>query len=127
MKEPAIVVVTDIEQLEELRSILAAELYRIIGDESGTNLQVRISECASSIVILDLDHVPVDDRFLRNLKNANPRLSILVISSKRCHPELRESMRSTIHACLNKPLDSEEVKFWLKSITLDRPRKNAGS
>jgi DNA-binding NtrC family response regulator len=127
MKKPAIVVVTDIEQLEELRSILAAGPYRIIKGESGTNLQDLISESGSTIVILDLDHVSVDNRFLRNLKNANPGLSVLAISSKRVHPELGESMSSNIHACLNKPLDSEEVRFWLKSIILDRPRKGASS
>lgn len=123
MSEAAIVVLTDIEQLEELRSILAAGPYRIIRGESGPNLQGLISESGSNIVILDLDHVPADNRFLRNLKNANPGLSVLAISSKRFHPELRESMSSNIHACLNKPLDSEEVIFWLKSITLDKPWK----
>ncbi len=127
MAEAAIVVLTDIEQLEELRSILAAGPYRIIKGESGTKIQDLVSESSASIVVLDLDHVAVDNKFLRDLKDANPSLSILAISGKRLHPELGESMSSTIYACLVKPLDSEEVRFWIRSITLDRPRKRTSA
>jgi DNA-binding NtrC family response regulator len=123
MKEPVIVIVADSEQHEEVRTALAGEGDRTIGCESCSNLQELISDKASSIVILDLDSCHVDNRFLKKLKTENPGLSILAISSKKFHPELRESICSYIHACLNKPLDPEELKFWLRSITLDGSQK----
>ncbi|MBI5248714.1 MAG: response regulator [Desulfomonile tiedjei] len=123
MKEREIIVVTDTEQLEELRSALFTEPYRIIKCESCSDLQGLMSGSTSCIVILDLDEVCVDNRFLKKLKTGNAGLSVLAISSKKFHPELRESMSSYIHACLSKPVDPEELLFWLKSITLDNPQK----
>jgi DNA-binding NtrC family response regulator len=123
MKKPAIVVFTDIAQLEEVRTALVGEPYQTIRCKSCSNLQGMVSENASGIVIVDLDSCHVDNRFLKNLKTGNPGLSILAISSKKFHPELRESIGSYIHACLNKPLDPDELRFWLRSITMDGPQK----
>ncbi len=119
MKVPIIVLASDIEQLKELRTALAAGSYRIIECESCANLSGLISDSGSSVVILDLDSVSVDNRFLRHLKADNPGLSVLTISGQKLHPELRESISSYIHACLSKPLDADELKFWLRSIIHD--------
>ena len=37
--------------------------------------------------------------------------------ARKFHPELEESLRSCILACLTKPLDSAELQFWLRSLT----------
>jgi len=122
MKEAIIVVVVaDIDQFDELHTALMDEPYRIIKGESCSDIETLISEPGSNIVIVDLDSVPVDNRFLKKLKTSNPGLSILALSSKKFHPELREAISSYIYACLNKPLDPEELRFWLKSIILDGP------
>jgi DNA-binding NtrC family response regulator len=68
------------------------------------------------VVILDLDGLPVSNRFLRDLRRQNPEVHIIGISSRMFHPELQEAMRSDISACLSKPLDEEELIYWLKSI-----------
>jgi len=119
MKVPIIVLASDIEQLTELRTALAAGPYRIIECESCASLPGLISDSNSSVVILDLDSVSVDNKFVRHLKADNPGLSILTISGQKLHPELRESISSYIHACLSKPLDADELKFWLRSIVHD--------
>jgi DNA-binding NtrC family response regulator len=67
-------------------------------------------------VILDLDSLPVDNRFIRNLCKDAPGLCVIGTSSRTFHPELEESMRAHISACLSKPVDEDELIFWLKSI-----------
>jgi len=119
IKEPIVVLASDIEQLEILRTALASGPYRIMECESCANLSGLICDSGSSALILDLDSVTVDNRFLRHLKADNPGLFILTISGQKLHPELRESISSYIHACLSKPLDADELEFWLRSIIHD--------
>ncbi len=66
MKEAVIVVAADMEQFDELRTALAGEPYRIIKGESCSDVEALISKSGSNIVIVDLDSVPVDNRFLKN-------------------------------------------------------------
>ena len=127
MKEPIIVLAADIEQLKDLHSALAAESYQIVECESCAKLPGLISDTGSSVVILDLDSVSVDNKFVRHLKADNPGLSILTLSDQKLHPELRESISSYIHACLSKPLDGDELKFWLRSITHDTLKQRSQS
>jgi hypothetical protein len=48
--------------------------------------------------------------------NENAELCVIGVSSRRFHPELEESMRTHISACLSKPVDEGELLYWLKSI-----------
>ncbi len=68
------------------------------------------------VLLLDLDTVPVDNAFFRHLKKQIPELQILCLSSRKHHPGLAEAMGSYIYASLAKPLNVEELLFWLKSI-----------
>jgi hypothetical protein len=76
-------------------------------------------------VILDLDTVPVTSQFLRGLRKIHPQLHMLGVSKLSYHPGLEEVIGSHLFACLVKPLDVEELSFWLKSITenLSSPAK----
>lgn len=67
-------------------------------------------------LILDLDTLEVDNNFFRKLKKQIPDLHILCLSSRKHHPGLEEAMGSYIYASLAKPLNPEELFFWLKSI-----------
>jgi len=127
MKELVIVLAADIEQLKDLRTALAGGPYRIMECESCANLSGLISESGSSVLILDLDSISVDNKFLRHLKADNSGLSILTLSRQKLHPELRESISSYIHACLSKPLDADELNFWLRSITHDAHEQGSQS
>ena len=80
------------------------------------NLKERANDSTSRVVLLDLDSISVDDLGLKDLKRRNPELHILALSGQRYHPELKESMSTHIYACLRKPLDREELSFFLKSI-----------
>ncbi len=75
-----------------------------------------------AVVIVDLDTLPVDNAFFRNLKKQYPNLHIFCLSSRSHHPGLEESMGSHICASLAKPLNSEELFYWLKAIAEIEPR-----
>ncbi len=117
MREPVVVVVAGNEQLEEIRADLSVVPNRIIGCQSLSSLPDIISESDANVVILDLDSIPVDNRLVRKLKAASPAVSILAVSSRKFHPELRQAISLYIHACIRKPLDPEELRFWITSIT----------
>ncbi|MGA6925804.1 MAG: hypothetical protein WBY88_08990 [Desulfosarcina sp.] len=69
-------------------------------------------------LIMDLDTVGIDNRAIVQLKKQHPTVNIIAKSARRFHPELEESLRSHIFACLTKPLDPAELQFWLRSLTL---------
>lgn len=69
-------------------------------------------------LIMDLDTVGIDNRTIVQLKKQHPTVNIIAKSARRFHPELEESLRSHIFACLTKPLDPAELQFWLRSLTL---------
>lgn len=71
-------------------------------------------------VIMDLDSVPLDNRSIRDLASQFPAIPLLCISKERFHPELKDSIRDHIYACLTKPIDSDELNYWLKSIQEDK-------
>lgn len=70
-------------------------------------------------VIMDIDSVAVDNRSIRNLTLAYPGVSFLCTSWDRFHPELQDAICYHIYACLNKPIDPEELLYWLKCIRDD--------
>ena len=80
------------------------------------DLEQELKKDPEVAVILDLDTVPVNNQFLRGLRKMHPQLHILGISELSYHPGLEEVIGSHLLACLVKPLDVEELCFWLKSI-----------
>jgi DNA-binding NtrC family response regulator len=70
-----------------------------------------------AVLLVDLDTLPVNNNFFRSLKKQYPNLQILGLSSRTYHPGLEEAMASHIYASLAKPLNSEELFYWLKAIS----------
>ena len=74
-----------------------------------------------AVLLIDLDTLPVDNTFFRSLKKQYPNLHILCLSSHTHHPGLEEAMGSHICASLAKPLNSEELFYWLKAVSEIEP------
>ena len=74
-----------------------------------------------AVLIIDLDTLPVDNTFFRSLKKQYPNLHIFCLSSRTHHPGLEEAMGAHICASLAKPLNSEELFYWLKAISEIEP------
>ena len=127
MPRQKIIAVVDADPAEqqELCSILERNHYRATRFETTPGLVSHIRESSCDALILDLDGTSVDNRFIRSLSRENPQLCIIGISSRTFHPELEEAMRAHISACLSKPVDEDELLFWLKSISTGEPRSRA--
>lgn len=68
-----------------------------------------------SVLIVDLDTEQVTNAALRELKKKHA-LTIIALSGEHLHPDLEESLRHHIYACLGKPVDPDELFYMLKSV-----------
>ena len=110
------VVSADAREIENIRSMLsedrfASTVYRQLEDlMDGLNRADRLA------AIIDIDTVRLTNRNVRNLAGRFPEVSIFCISTARLHPHLQDAMTRHIRACLVKPVDPDELGFWLKSM-----------
>jgi DNA-binding NtrC family response regulator len=116
MQKTVLVVDANHKERRELCRVLERNHYAAAPMEALSELMRHLMENRCDALILDLDSLPVDNRFMRNLSRENPELRVIGISSRTFHPELEEAMRAHISACLSKPLDEDELVYWLKSI-----------
>lgn len=80
------------------------------------DLNRRIAENDVLAVVIDIDTVPVDNRTIRDLTIRNPNIYFFCLSERRFHPELKDAICYHIYACINKPIDPDELLFWVRSI-----------
>jgi DNA-binding NtrC family response regulator len=125
MNQSIAVVDASPEEGHALCAVLANHQYSVIPLGSLDELIKAIRENSCHAVILDLDSLPVDNRFVRKMCKENPGLCVIGLSSRTFHPELEESMRTHISACLSKPVDEDELLYWLKSICSGEPQPRA--
>ena len=81
---------------------------------SGLEAGLMSSECMAAI--LDIDSVPLDNRAIRKLTLSFTAVCFLCASREHFHPELKDAISNHLFACLNKPLDSDELHYFLKCI-----------
>ncbi len=125
MKAPILVVHAEPEERGKLCARLKDHDYHAIALHSLEQLKLKVQNRPWNVVILDLDSLPVDNRFIRNLCKDSPGLRVIATSSRTFHPELEESMRTYISACLTKPVDEDELLYWLRSICGGSPESRA--
>ena len=70
-------------------------------------------------VFIDIDTVQVTNRDIRELTIKNPGIYFFCLSEHRFHPELKDAICYHIFACLNRPIDPDELFYWLRSIYQD--------
>jgi DNA-binding NtrC family response regulator len=116
MKGPIIVIDADKASRRELCNLLEAQDYLVIPSHTLAGFPGLIHGRSCRAVILDLDTVPVNNRQLRDLKKTYPDLYVVAVSGRSFHPELKEAMEAYIYSCLCKPVDPDELVYWLKSI-----------
>jgi DNA-binding NtrC family response regulator len=118
MEKGIVVLDADIKQCSKLCAILEERYYQITPMYSLPDLESSLREPGKgySVVIIDLDTLPVDMNLFRRLKRIKPTLNIIGLSSRPFHPELEEAMTRYIYACLSKPVDEDELDFWIKSL-----------
>ena len=110
------VVDADEAACKELCASLDKEHFRTTALHSLVNLEEEVKGGVCRVVILDLDSLRVDNRLFREMKRKNPGVHIVGLSNRSFHPELEEAMSRHISSCLTKPVDIEELVYWIRSI-----------
>lgn len=119
MQEPILVVDPHVQRCVGLCALMEKENYSTTPLHSLQDLEENILQGGFRVVILDLDGLPADNRFFRDLKRKNPSAIFIALSSRPFHPELKESLCVHIYACIRKPYDPMELNYWLKTIFIN--------
>ena len=115
------VIDADVQYCRELCSLLEEADVPVAPLYSLEDLPEHLRKEQVAVLIVDLDNLPVNNNFFRSLKKQYPNLHILCLSSRTYHPGLEEAMGSYICASLAKPLNAEELFYWLKAIAEIEP------
>jgi DNA-binding NtrC family response regulator len=118
-QEPILVVDSDVERCFVFCALLGQENYTTTPLHSPRDLQENILQGGFRVAILNLDVLPVDDHFFRDLKRINPSAIFTALSGRPFHPELKESLCEHIYACIHKPYDPMQLCYWLKTAFIN--------
>ncbi|MEM5789262.1 MAG: hypothetical protein AAGU11_18265 [Syntrophobacteraceae bacterium] len=99
-----------------LCEILEWGSFRAVPLSSMEELVETVQKSIGRAIILDLDTMPVDNALIKEIRKLNPLLCIIGISSRTFHPELEEALRTNISVCLTKPVDVDQLFYWLRSV-----------
>jgi len=99
--------------------LVEEENYTGIAANSIPALEKLITEKEYMAVLIDIDTVLIGNRELRTLTLKYPESPFLCMSNDKYHPELEEAICYHIYACINKPINSDELFFLLRSIRDD--------
>lgn len=116
MKKTVFILDRDPQNSRRLGDLLTLNGYasRTLADFQSLETGLLRSACLA--VILNIDSIQPDRHRIRRLQAHHPGLYILCVSEKSFHPQLKDMIQEHIYACLKKPVDGEELVFWLKSI-----------
>ena len=118
-KNTILILDSDKKQREEMCALLLRENYLANAIAATADLEQTLSEGNPLAVILDIDTVDIDNRRIRDLTIKYPGIIILCVSKHRFHPKLRDAIYYHVFACLNRPIDPEELFYFLKSLGND--------
>ena len=116
MEKKIIMIINNPKEANQLSLLLSDNQYHSHTIDRLKGLGQIINEIPCNIIILDLDSISVDNRTIRELTVQYPQICFLCISKDRFHPELKDALCYHIYACLNKPLDNDELLYWLRCI-----------
>ncbi len=120
MAKPGILVVNaDRQEGQAVVGLLSGLTYKATPLHALDELEGHLQANPAKVILLDLDTMRPDNQFFRLFKKKHPGIFILGASHLSYHPGLEEALGSHIYACLGKPLDPEELLYWLKSIPAD--------
>ena len=111
-----VVLDADKKQRDSLRTLLDDNNYRSASMSSLSEMEQQTEQSDYRAAIVNLDNISVTNKKFRALKQKKPAMSIIALSERQFHPELEESLREYISVCLAKPIDPDELIFWLKGI-----------
>lgn len=109
----------DRNEFQDLSALLTRKSYTAHQVDSPAELKEKLGDSSFVAVLLDIDSTPVDNRAIRELASEFPAVHFLCMSKDSFHPGLQDAISRHIYACLSKPVDPEELFYWLKCIQED--------
>lgn len=103
----------------DLVSVLEQEQLKATKAYSVEELKQVLSSSQIVIAVVDIELLPLSKNVIRELAIKYPGLNFLCISRNRFHPDLKEVLTSDIYACIQKPIDIEELLYFIRSIYKD--------
>ena len=115
MKHEVAVLVSQKSQSLALHSILGQGSYIPYELGSMDDVPRYMHGRDKGVLLVDLDTGKVTNAALRELKKKYA-LTIIALSGEHLHPDLEESLRHHIYACLGNPADPDELLYMLRSV-----------
>ena len=120
MEATILVLDADERQRQDLCQLLKRNGWMSELLETLDELKQRLAGNDVLAAIIDIDSVPLENRILRDLVVQNPAIYFFCMSERRFHPELEDAIGSHVYACISKPVDPDELLFWVRSIQKER-------
>lgn len=109
----------DSEESDSIALLLKQTTFKTQFVAAPSEIKKVLKDASFLAILIDIDSAVVDNRYIKDLASQFPTIPLLFISKDRFHPELKDSIRDHIYACLTKPLDPDELNYWLKCIRED--------
>ena len=116
MEKKVLVLDSDEKQCRQFCDILETGQYPAVPVQSLSATQRCLEENDFIIAIIDIDTVSVTNQIIREMTIKHPNIYFLCLSERPFHPELEDAICYHIYACINKPVDSDELFYFLRSI-----------
>jgi DNA-binding NtrC family response regulator len=114
-----IIIGKDEKEFHELIKLIKKKGYKAITRKTILALKKYLSKKKCMAVLIDIDTVSVENRVLRELNLEYPGYPFLCMSKDKYHPDLKEAICYHIYACINKPVNPDELFYLLRSIRDD--------
>ena len=121
MKYCVLLVTANHEEAQAIGRLLQQAGYKPHVIQELDQVEAIITVTACMAILIDIDSVDVSNRTLREMTLQFPDVCFLCTSKDRFHPELKDAICYHIYACINKPIDPDELLYWMKSIQENQP------
>ena len=124
MKKSIMIIDSDEDQCRAFCKLLEKGHYKATPQYSTENLEVHIKNSGCQAIFWDIDTIPADNRMVRDLTLKFPEIYFFCLSKQPFHPELQDAICYHIYACLNRPVDPDELFYWLRSIEVNETKSS---
>lgn len=114
--ERVIIMTGDVADTTDVTAFLRETGRDVVYADAWEKIGAGLGGSDFSLVLLDLDTLPVSNVLIRGFKKKFPQIPMLAMSYQNFHPELKESLSTSVNACLSKPVDPDELEFWLGNL-----------
>ncbi len=114
------IVDTNRKQCSELCLQLEERQFHGLPIHSLPELKRHLQSSNCKTVIIDIDTVSIDNYSIKDLTTRNPDVCFFCLSNDHFHPDLKDVIGRHIYACISKPVDLEELFFWLEAVHHNR-------